>query len=190
MISSDNFFDKVKNRLVTIFFELIVYLLKLVGHIPSHQIRKFFYRLCGMTIGKASFIYMGAEFFRPYNIKIGQGTMIGKNCFLDGRSKLEIGDHVDIASDVLIYNDEHDINSSNFGNSFGNVKIDDYVFIGPRAIILPGVTISKGAVIAAGAIVTKDVAANEIWAGIPAKKIGTRQINQFNYKLGRPMLFQ
>jgi maltose O-acetyltransferase len=133
---------------------------------------------------------MGANFFHPRGIKIGHNSIIGNSCFLDGRGDLKIGNHVDIASEVLIYTDEHDINSESFGNSFAPVTIGDYVFIGPRAIILPGVNIGKGAVIAAGAVVTKSVPDFEIWGGVPAKKISTRQISNPQYKLGRPMLFQ
>jgi len=70
------------------------------------------------------------------------------------------------------------------------VVIEDYVFIGPRAIILPGVTIGKGAVVAAGAVVTKDVPAGMIAAGIPAKEIAKREVKDFHYRLGRPRLFQ
>lgn len=138
----------------------------------------------------ATTIHIGANFFKPSNITIGKDTIVGDHCFLDGRAPLTIGDHVDIASQVLIYNDEHDINSPTFGNSFGKVEIGDYVFIGPRAIILPGVKIGKGAVVAAGAVVTKDIPDLEIWGGVPAKKISDRKINNPNYKLGRAMLFQ
>lgn len=138
----------------------------------------------------ATTIHIGANFFKPSNITIGKDTIIGDHCFLDGRAPLIIGDHVDIASQVLIYNDEHDINSPSFGNSFGKVEIGDYVFIGPRAIILPGVKIGKGAVVAAGAVVTKDIPDFEIWGGVPAKKISDRKITNPSYKLGRAMLFQ
>jgi len=90
----------------------------------------------------------------------------------------------------MIYNDEHNIHSPNFENSFGPVTIGDYVFIGPRAIIMPDITIGNGAVVAAGAIVTKNIPAFEVWGGIPAKKISDRKIKNPNYKLGRAMWFQ
>ena len=138
----------------------------------------------------SSTIYMGANFFNPIGITIGADTAIGDHCFLDGRAPLRIGDHVGIASQVLIYNDEHDIHSDNYGNSFGPVTIGNYVFIGPRAIILPNVTIGQGAVVAAGAIVTKDIPEFEIWGGVPAKKIADREVKKLDYKIGRAMWFQ
>ena len=133
---------------------------------------------------------MGVRFFLPINITIGEGTIIGDHAFLDGRAKLTIGNHVDIASQVLIYNSEHDINSEEFDPIEEPVEIEDYAFIGPRAVILPGVKIGKGAVVGAGAVVTKDIAPFKIVGGVPAKEIGERQNKNPYYKLGRARLFQ
>lgn len=189
-ITSKNFLPKVFNRLKTIFLEFWLLILRIVGYIPIHFVRKFFYYISGIKIPYSSTIHLGANFFNPSGITIGENTIIGNSCFLDGRAPLKIGSHVDIASEVLIYNDEHDINSPSFGNSLSPVTIKDYVFIGPRAIILPGVTIGRGAVVAAGAVVTKDIPEFEVWGGVPAKKISDRQLKNPQYKLGRVMLFQ
>jgi len=182
--------ERIFNRFANYFLDLELFFLCLAGFIPSHFIRCFIYRLFGIEIGTGSTIHMGARFFQPNNIKIGQDTIIGNNVFLDGRSQLKIGDHVDIASEVLIYNSEHDINDPLMKAIKAPVSIGDYVFIGPRVIILPGVTIHNGAVIAAGAVVTRDVAEKAIVGGVPAKNIGERQLKTLNYKLGRPRLFQ
>ena len=189
-ISLKNFVPKVFNRIFTILGEFWLYILRIVGFIPIHSLRKLFYIISGIKLPFNSTIHLEANFFKPSNITIGQNSIIGYRTFLDGRGTLSVGNHVDIASEVLIYTDEHDINSLDFGNSYGPVVIKDYVFIGPRAIILPGVTIGKGAVVAAGAVVTKDIPDYEIWGGVPAKKISARKINNPSYKLGRPMLFQ
>jgi maltose O-acetyltransferase len=189
-LNSQDIFQKIINRIKTICLEFWLMILRFVGFIPIHTIRKIFYLASGIDIPFSSTIHIGANFFRPSNISIGKDTIIGDHCFLDGRAPLKIGNHVGIASQVLIYNDEHDINSPDYGNSFGPVEIGDYVFIGPRSIILPNTKIGKGAVVAAGAIVTKDIPEFEIWGGVPAKKISDRKIDNPNYKLGRPMLFQ
>jgi len=189
-LNSNQLISKIFNRIKTVCLEFWLMILRFVGFIPLHFIRKFFYLISGVKMSWNSTIHIGANFFNPSNITIGHDTIIGDHCFMDGRSSLKIGNHVGIASQVLIYNDEHDINSNDYGNSFGPVEIGDYVFIGPRAIILPGVKIGKGAVVAAGAVVTKDIPDFEIWGGVPAKKISDRQIKNPDYKLGRPMLFQ
>lgn len=189
-LDSQEIFQKTITRLKTICLEFWLMILRFVGFIPIHSIRKIFYIASGINMPFGSTIHIGANFFNPQNITIGHDTIIGDHCFLDGRAKLTIGNHVGIASQVLIYNDEHNIHSDNYENSFGPVEIGDYVFIGPRAIILPNIKIGKGAVVAAGAVVTKNIPEFEIWGGIPAKKINDRLNKNPNYKLGRAMLFQ
>ena len=90
----------------------------------------------------------------------------------------------------MIYNSEHDLESNDFTARTEPVEIEDYVFVGPRAIILPGVKVGKGAVIAAGAVVTKNVDDFTIVGGVPAKVIGERKNKNPDYKLGRARLFQ
>ena len=165
-------------------------ILRYVGYIPFHHIRRFFYRVQGMKIGRGSTLHMGAVFYDASNISIGKDTIIGENAVLDGRDKLIIGDHVDIASEVMVYNAEHDLNDENFKAIAAPVEIDDYVFIGPRAIILPGAKIGRGAVVAAGAVVVKDVGEFEIVGGVPAKVIGERKLKDPAYRLGRAAWFR
>lgn len=190
--------EKISNRIFTMWLELVTgFLWWGVGYIPSHHVRRFFYRLAGMKMGKGSTVHMMARIYDPRHITIGDDTIIGEKASLDGRKQLanskgglQIGSHVDIASDVMIWTSEHDIHDANLAPIEEKVVIEDYVFIGPRAIILPGVTIGRGAVVAAGAIVTKDVSAGTIVAGTPAKSIGNRDTSKLNYKLGRARLFQ
>lgn len=181
---------KIAGRVYNWILDVELLLVTWAGLVPVHSFRLFIYYLAGMRIGSGSRVHIGARFFYPPNIKIGKGTIIGDSAFLDGRDKLIIGDNVDIASCVYIYNSEHDINSEDFHAVNGPVEIGDFCFIGPRAIILPGVKIGKGAVVAAGAVVTKDVPDFAIFGGVPAEKIGERKLKDLHYKLGRARLFQ
>jgi maltose O-acetyltransferase len=198
VLNSNQIRFKAKRRIKTIFLEIWTgFLWWGVGFSPFHCWRRFFYRLSGMKIGKGSTIHMMARIYYPSGIRIGTGTLIGEKATLDGRRQLEnsqggleIGNHVDIASEVMIWTSEHDLKSSEMTTIEEKVTIGDYVFIGPRAIIMPGVSIGEGAVVAAGAIVTKDVASYDIVAGVPAKVIDQRPQTASNYRLGRPRLFQ
>lgn len=169
-------------------FKLLV--INRIGWCPFWGWRLFIYRLAGLKIGKDSKIHVFCRFFEPKNVEIGEDTVVGEFAFLDGRGKLKIGNHTDIASQVLIYNSEHDINDPNFEAREEPVEIGDYVFIGPRAIIQPGVKIGDGAIIAAGAVVTKDVSPGKVVGGVPAKEIGERKLKEYHYRLGRKRLFQ
>jgi acetyltransferase-like isoleucine patch superfamily enzyme len=189
---------KIFNRLQTIWLELVTgFLWWGVGYIPLHHVRRFFYRLAGMQIGQGSTLHMMGRIYDPRHIEIGEDTIIGEKFSLDGRKQLagstgglKIGSHVDIASEVMIWTSQHDINDPEMRAIEAKVVIEDYVFIGPRAIILPGVSIGKGAIVAAGAVVTKDVPAQAIVAGIPAAKIGERKTTEYSYTLGRARWFQ
>jgi len=181
---------KIINRLFNYWLDFELMCLRCVGHIPLHTVRRFFYRIHGIKMGKRAVIHMWASFFQPRNIEIGEGTIVGDHAFLDGRARLKIGKEVDIASYVMIYNSEHNLESDEFSAIEEPVEIGDYSFIGPRVIILPGVKIGTGAIVAAGAVVTKDVADYAIVGGIPAVKIGERRNKDLHYKLGRARLFQ
>lgn len=182
---------KIKNRLFNYWLDFALMWIHLVNDlVPSHLVRQWVFRLAGGKIGRGSAIHMGVRYFQPSGIELGADTIIGFRSFLDGRDSLIIGNHVDIASEVMIYNSEHDINSPEFIATTAPVEISDYVFIGPRTIVMPGVKIGRGAIIAAGAVVTKDVAEFSVVAGVPAKKIGERKLTQPKYILGRARLFQ
>lgn len=180
---------KIINRIHNIIVEVEVYVLRIVSFVPFWFIRSFFYEIAGIQMGSNSIINLGARFYYPANISIGDGSIIGDDITLDGREKLTIGNHVDIASGVMIYNSEHNIHSDEFEAISAPVVIKDYVFIGPRAIILPGVTIGTGAVVAAGAVVTKDVPDFAIVGGVPAKIIGDRKLKNPSYKIRRLGIF-
>lgn len=189
-LSSAEAVGKIFNRLYSYILDIELLMVRMAGLIPIYTCRYLIYRAAGVKIGRGSHIHMGAQFFYPAGVEIGEDTVVGQNTFLDGRAKLQVGHHVDIASEVMIYNSEHDVEAEDFHAIEEEVVIGDYVFIGPRVIILPGVKIGKGAVIGAGAVVTKDVADFAIVGGVPAKVIGERKLKDPRYRLGHARLFQ
>jgi maltose O-acetyltransferase len=161
---------------------LLVFFATLNGYIPSHVIRHVLYRhVFRVKIPSDSIIYWGCRFFRPQGVKIGHNSIIGNDAFLDGRDYIYIGDNVNIGGEVRIYTWEHDIESSTFGGKHAPVYIENWVYIGTRVTILPGVKIGQGAVVASGAVVTKNVEPWTMVGGVPAKFIKNRPV--VKYKL-------
>ena len=108
--------------------------------------------------------------FKNSTLKIG-GGFCNSNIKIRCTEKMEIGFDVSISHDVTIMDsDAHNIEREDY-ISTKPIKIGNHVWIGSRAMVLKGVTIGDGAVIAAGAVVTKDVPANSMAAGNPAKII-------------------
>lgn len=149
------------------------------NRIPSKRLRRFFARFY-MKIGKNTILRLHIELLHgskhKENVTIGNNCMINTGCVLDGRVyKTVIGNNVDIARETIIFNLEHDPHDDYHKTKGGDVIIEDYVWIGSRCMILPGVKIGKGAVVAAGSVVTKDVSSFTIVGGVPAKVIGQRK---------------
>lgn len=189
-LSGKEAYSKISTRLASYVLDFHLLLLSITTWIPLHSVRNFIWRLSGVKLGKMSTLHTGVKVYDPRGITIGDGTIVGYRTLLDGRRPITIGSHTDIASEVMIYNEEHDLADEEFKATGASVNIGNYVFIGPRAIILPGVTIDDGAVVAAGAVVTKDVGRLEIVGGVPARLITKRNLKKLNYVLGRFKLFQ
>ncbi|MBK6263778.1 acyltransferase [Marivirga sp. S37H4] len=112
-------------------------------------------------------------------VSIGKNTTVGFQTFIFASEKISIGDDCLIAPFVYIVDSDHSAEKGKLINQQPNmtsaVKIGNDVWIGTGAKILKGTTIEDGAVIAAGAVVSGLVKSNEIFGGIPAKKISERK---------------
>ena len=145
-----------------------------IPHIPFWSLRRAYLRMVGMKIGEGSFIMKKNYLINANRISVGKHSHINTQCILDGRGGITIGSSVSISHRVNIMTGSHDYKSPNFQGIFKPIVIEDYVWIGVGATILQGVTIGRGAVVCAGTVVTKDVPAYAIVAGVPAKTVGSR----------------
>jgi maltose O-acetyltransferase len=105
-------------------------------------------------------------------LEIGPGCWINTGCHLEMNDQVHIEAGVYIGHDVLIMTSTHEIGPP--GRRAGKlmvapVTIESGVWIGSRAVVLPGVTIGRGSIVAAGSIVTRDVPPNVMAAGVPAQ---------------------
>ena len=120
----------------------------------------------------------GAYMFPPFytdcgkNLKIGKNVFINSCCQFQDKGGITIGDGTLVGPKTVIATLNHHMDPSKRANLFPKpVVIGKNVWIGANVTILPGVTIGDGAIIAAGAVVNKNVEANTVVGGVPAKLI-------------------
>ncbi len=170
-----------------------------VNRIPSYSLRRLWYRhVLGIRIGRGASVQLGVRVWfhglnqirrggpweaNPEGTRIGAGTRVSRDCTLDTRGGLRIGDHVSISPEAVILTADHGHNRRGFPLRHRPVVIEDRAWIGMRAMILPGVRVGRGAVVAAGAVVSRDVAPLTVVAGVPARAIGHRDAEALDYVL-------
>lgn len=160
-----------------------------ISCVPSRRLRMWFYRKhMRFQIAEGAAIHLETYFFAAAGLEMGKNSVINRGCWVDTRGLVKIGDNVSISPLVVILTADHDLNSNCFAGRTRSVEIEDYVWVGARATILPGVSIGRGAVVAAGAVVTKDVPDFAIVAGVPARTVGQRN-SDLQYQLDYSRLF-
>ncbi len=149
------------------------------------EIRTFIHKKRLKSCGEKVIICSGTRFQVAKNISIGNNVRIGEKSRFSGIGGITIGNNVAFGPEVVVWSSNHNFNNPELlpyddNSTKEPVKIEDNVWIGARACIVPGVTIGEGAVIAMGAVVTKDVPPCAVVGGNPAKVIKYRDIEKYN----------
>jgi maltose O-acetyltransferase len=164
---------------------------EVVAHVPSFALRHWWYRkVLGIDLAAGAGVHLGCYvwFYGPgqvrrAGIRVGANARINRRCTLDVRGGLEIGANASISPEVCILTASHRVNDPAFPVETRPVVVEDHVWIGTRAVILPGVTLGRGCVVSAGAVVTRDVAPFAVVGGVPARQIGERDPGAAAYEL-------
>ncbi|NLB97557.1 MAG: acyltransferase, partial [Armatimonadetes bacterium] len=136
----------VKNRTVELLQGFVYFFVpnRVIAQLPGYALRHFYYRrVCRLRIGERSSIHHGV-YITGRKIEIGDHSTVGRHSYLDGRGGLTIGSCVSISPDVHLITAQHDMNDPDFANVLAPIVIEDYVWIGSRATVLPGVRIGRG----------------------------------------------
>lgn len=113
---------------------------------------------------------MPVVLYAPEALTLGSHIDIGEFCVLRANGGMRIGDRVLIAAHAVLTTRGHPEELPRWGKTLdAPIVVEDDVWIGSHATVLPGVTIGRGAIVAAGAVVTRDVEPLTIVAGVPAR---------------------
>lgn len=138
----------------------------------TDQTRERLSEIIGAPIDKSSTVFV--PFYTNFgkHIRIGKGVFINHACSFLDLGGITIEDDVQIGPRVNLVSENHPLDPSNRKSlDLKPVLIKRNAWIGAGATILPGVTVGENAVVAAGAVVNRDVPANTVVAGVPAKVI-------------------
>lgn len=135
-------------------------------------LRLVLYRLLGMDVRRAN-VRAGCVFVTRH-VTLGHDAMVNRNCFFDNGARITLGARVRVGPEVMFCTSTHVLGgpAQRAGAREDQpVTVGDGVWIGTRAVLLPGVTVGEGCVVAAGAVVTSDCDPHGMYAGVPARRV-------------------
>lgn len=142
---------------------------------PFMGMKIFLLRLFGARIGKGLVIKNNVTVKFPWKLEIGDDCWIGEDVWIDNLDRVSIGNDVCISQGAMLLTGNHDYTVYNMPYRNAPIKINDGAWIGAQTVVCPGVTVENNAILTVGSVATKDMEANGIYQGNPAKIIRMRK---------------
>ena len=121
------------------------------------------------------FVHSSVRIAIPWHLTLHHRACLGEKVHAYSLGKIEIKESATVAQEAYLCTGTHDFDSPNMQLITQKIIVEKKSFIGARAMVLPGVEIGENAIIGAQSVVTRDVPADVIFAGNPARKIGVRK---------------
>ncbi len=138
---------------------------------PCHAWRRFVLRCFGAEVGQHAHIYPGARIWAPWNLVVGVGAAIADGAEVYNPSTIEIREGAVVSQGAYLCGASHEYASRDFRLVSQPIIIGARAWVAARAIVQMGVTIGDGCVVAAGSVVTRDMPAWTVCAGVPCRPI-------------------
>lgn len=142
---------------------------------PFYRPKRIILRLFGAKIGNGVVIKPRVRIKHPWKLSVGNHTWIGEGVWFDNLSEVVIGSNVCISQDAYLLTGNHDYKARNFALITKPIVVEDGAWVGARAVVCPGVRVSRNAVITVGSVLTRGAEIGGIYSGIPAVWVRERK---------------
>lgn len=136
---------------------------------PFYRWRLFWLRTFGAAVDGTPFIHQRARIYIPWNLKIGADASIGDRTNVYNLDHITIGAGSVVGQEAYLCTGTHDLSSPEIPLQTLPILIEENVFIGARAFVMPGIKVGAYAVIGACSVVTRDVQSKSVVKGNPAR---------------------
>jgi acetyltransferase-like isoleucine patch superfamily enzyme len=166
---------RIVSRLKTYAYFGRIFFINVALSAPSHRFRRIVLRTLGRwELPASSTVMRGCRVLTLGGVTVGERSVIGDRCTVDGRGGVRIGSDTNISGGTSIFSAGHDVRSPIFAGVTAAVTIGDRCWIASRALILPGTTVGEGAVLAGGTVVRGTLQEWTVYAGNPGEPVAQR----------------
>jgi putative colanic acid biosynthesis acetyltransferase WcaF len=145
---------------------------------PLNGLKIWLLRIFGAKIGKGLIIKPNVNIKHPWYLTIGNNVWIGEKVWIDNLAPVIVGDNVSISQGALLLTGSHNYKIISFDLMVKDIRLEDGVWIGAKAVVCPGVTCHTHSILTVGSIATKDLDPYWIYQGVPAEKKRQRVISK------------
>ncbi|MBD3638827.1 MAG: colanic acid biosynthesis acetyltransferase WcaF [Crocinitomicaceae bacterium] len=144
---------------------------------PSSGLKKVVLKMFGAKIGRGVVIKQRVNIKYPWKLEVGDYSWIGEGVWIDNLANVKIGEHCCVSQGALLLCGNHNYKKTSFDLIVSDIKLDDGVWIGAKAIVTGGVVCNSHALLTAGSVATTNLEEYSIYQGNPAQKVRERIIS-------------
>lgn len=147
------------------------------GWFPCSKLKSIVLRVFGAKIGAGLVLKTHVRIKYPWRLTIGEHCWIGQDAWIDNLANVRLGDHVCISQGAYLCTGSHDHSKRTFDLITQPIEIDSGVWVGAKAVLLPGVKIGANAVVAAGTVARGSVGEGAVIGGSAIRPLGDRRVD-------------
>lgn len=145
--------------------------------IPCSSLKVFLLRLFGAKIGRNVTIKPGVNIKYPWFLEVGNNCWLGENVWIDNLAHVKIGNNVCISQGAMLLCGNHNYKKETFDLIIGEIILEDGCWVGAKSVVCPGVTLAVNSVLSVCSVAQRNLEANRIYQGNPARGIRIRTIS-------------